>query len=65
MKRYIVWARCGRCNNGEDHALEFENTVPDNVIEAECADTCDTLVANSFDTGWNEETEHATPDEES
>ncbi len=54
-KRFHVWARCGRgCGNGDDIVLEFKDTDTAESIEADCADTVDTLIGNNFDTGWNE-----------
>ncbi len=53
MRRFVVFARCNH-GCGEEVILEFEDTDTDAHCECECADACNTLIGNSFDTGWNE-----------
>lgn len=53
VRRFEVWANCGHYDRDRT-ILEFDNKATDEEIEAECADACDTLVGNNFDTGWRE-----------
>ncbi len=53
MKKYVVWAKCGSCDHGEKIELEFEDTDSESFCDAECAEACNTLIGNEFDTGWD------------
>ena len=58
MKRYLVYLDKNVVGvEADEEILEFEDSVPETVINDACADCLDTLIGNNLDTGWTELTE--------